>query len=824
LVLAARRGLLRARTLSASVLAWSTGRIRRLRLRVAGALNRWYRVAGVRRLVLSIALAVALPTVVWFLTASLLAWERYQTVLEMRETVSLAEFAVAGHDAIHALQTERSLAATRLAGGNSFFEARLIEAHGQADSAIAALGSRMAQLSESPAREALAACLQDLDRLREEVRSLRISVDISRFDVIEAVDGYNHLIEGLTVCLTLIEEATAQAVVTRHLRALRAFTTYKDFADLERGYGTALLAGESWDARVQQGFLRYSEVQLPYLRRMLTEPSPELARALSLVNDGDAQARLIELRRHVGNPGNAPPMPEVWFAVASERFERMRAAERELMEAVTDTASGIQIVAQRELTHMLLGFGVAALFLPILSAGIAAGVGRRMQDERQQTMRIEYLATRDSLTGLFNRRHFEELAETAIREAHKHRRPLALFVVDLQRFGDINHIWSEAVGNRILREVARRIRDAAGDACVVGRTYGDEFSILCPDVGDNGKAQVLADALMANFESPFDIGDRHIHVNAKCGAAIYPRDAENYTGLLVAAQMARDVAKDSGGEPFQFFVPGMYERFRYQTTMEQGLEHAVERGELDIEFQPRILLADESMVAAEALLRWNHPRLGRVTPERFIRVAEATGAILGIGRWVLTEGCRQAKAWTENGMGRMRLSVNLSAVQFHQANIVDDVCSALETSGLEPALLELEVTETAVMVDMDHSIDILHRLRELGVTLSIDDFGTGYSSLSYLQKFPVQQLKLDKAFVRNLPTDYDAVAIAESVISLANALSLEVVAEGVETLEQSLFLRRTGCLEAQGYLYSRPLSEIDLHQFAIQRNSGLASA
>ncbi|MDQ2068972.1 putative bifunctional diguanylate cyclase/phosphodiesterase [Natronospira bacteriovora] len=780
-----------------------------------------------RHLLFWIIVAVAIPTTAWFLTAAWIAHDRYQTVRSMNYTGQLADFALAGNRLIHALQLERSLSAAHLVEGDPFFSVRLAEARQETSRHMRQVQHQMLNLPAAPLTRQLDNCMQEVRGVEERLQSLRHNINLGHLTVMEGVDGLSIVIEDIHACLSVVEQASNESAITQRLRTLRAFAAYKDFADLERSYGTALLAAGIPDPGVYRQFLHHAELQAPYARRILTEQDSGLEKALGYVHDSEVEQRLHDLRtvmtqaidgRSDANR-NALPVPEVWFAVASDRLEALHQAERMLMDKLSSTVAGIDASARQDLQRVLAAFGVTALAVPLLSLGIAAGVGRRIRLERRQNRNIRFLATRDFLTGLYNRRRFDEVARRVIAKARRYDRKAALLIIDLHRFTDINHIWGEAVGDAVLRETASRLKVVAGRHALIARTYGDEFSILLPDCNDHVEAEVQARQIMAVFSAPFDLEHRSINIQASGGGAVFPDDGSDQEEMMVAARLARDVAKESSSDSFHFFSAGMYERFEYQVVIEEGLKQALSNKEFEVYYQPRLRLPDQKLVAVEALVRWNHPALGQVNPEDFVPVAEANGSIVRIGRWVLEEACRRAVDWQRDGLPDLRVSVNLSAVQFHQSDIIADVTRALEKSGLPADRLELELTETAVMADIDQSAEILLKLRELGVMLSIDDFGTGYSSLSYLQRFPVQQLKLDKSFVHGLPQDADAVAIARTIINLSQGLNREVVAEGVENAEQAQFLSEAGCKEGQGYYFSKPLTARELSAFASEKSN-----
>jgi EAL domain-containing protein (putative c-di-GMP-specific phosphodiesterase class I) len=339
----------------------------------------------------------------------------------------------------------------------------------------------------------------------------------------------------------------------------------------------------------------------------------------------------------------------------------------------------------------------------------------------------------------------------------------------------------------------------------VARLGGDEFLILLTDLHHTDDVYIVAQKILDALEHPFALEGREVHLNASIGVSLYPQDGEDFDTLLGHADVAMYRAKDLGRGTYQFFTQAMSAGLKQRVEREGQLRHALEKGELQLAFQPKVDLASGAISGAEVLLHWNHPELGIVAPANFIPLAEETGLIVPIGEWVLRSACAQAKAWIDAGLPPVAMAVNLSARQFLHHDIVALVESALKQTGLPPGLLELELTETLIARDVEKVAATIERLHSAGVRFSIDDFGTGYSNLSQLQRFRVDRLKIDQTFVRNLHAGRNDAAIALAIISLARALDLKVIAEGVETAEQCAFLRKHGCDEIQGYYFSRPV-------------------
>jgi diguanylate cyclase (GGDEF)-like protein/PAS domain S-box-containing protein len=418
---------------------------------------------------------------------------------------------------------------------------------------------------------------------------------------------------------------------------------------------------------------------------------------------------------------------------------------------------------------------------------------------------LEFQAKHDTLTGLANRNLLRERLSDAIAVAARVARPIWVVFIDLDRFKYVNDTLGHEAGDALLKLLAARLQDVVRDADTVARMGGDEFVLVLPDQVDDGAGEAVMQRIMEAVSQPLQIEDHEFFLTCSIGVATFPNDGDTAERLIKHADIAMYRAKEMGRNTCQFYTESMNERTLERLAMEGDLRHALERGEFELHYQPQVSLPHGAIVGMEALLRWNHPSLGQISPARFIGLAEEMGLIVPIGAWVLRTACAQARAWQLDGLGDLRVAVNLSARQFTQKALEQSIASMLAEVGLAPQLLEIELTESMVMSDVEHAITILRNLKALGVHISIDDFGTGYSSLSYLRRFPIDALKIDQSFVKDLSVDPDDAAIVRSIISLAHSLRLQVIAEGVETNEQLAFLRAHGCDQMQGYLFSRPL-------------------
>ncbi len=420
---------------------------------------------------------------------------------------------------------------------------------------------------------------------------------------------------------------------------------------------------------------------------------------------------------------------------------------------------------------------------------------------------LEFQTNRDALTGLANRNLLRDRLSQAISYAYRYNHPIWILFIDLDRFKFINDTLGHRAGDTLLKAVSARLQAAVRETDTVARMGSDEFVLILPERTDAGLSTNIVQRIMDAVAQPLQIEEHEFFISSSIGVAVYPADGETPEDLLKHADIAMYRAKETGRNNFQFYTSTMNERALERLRIESDLRNALERDEFILYYQPQVDLRTCEIVGVEALIRWQHPEWGMVPPARFITLAEETGMIVPIGAWVIKTACHQGKAWQQLGLGNFRVAVNLSARQFAQQDLVETVAQALNESGLDPTCLEIELTESLVMADVDRAIGILRELKALGVTLSIDDFGTGYSSLSYLKRFPIDVLKIDQSFVNDISVDADDAAIVSSIISLAHSLRLQVIAEGVETQSQLDYLRENGCDQMQGYFFSRPITQ-----------------
>ena len=433
------------------------------------------------------------------------------------------------------------------------------------------------------------------------------------------------------------------------------------------------------------------------------------------------------------------------------------------------------------------------------------GVHSDITDAKTHQDELARQANHDSLTGLPNRNLLWDRIDRACVRTQRYGDFAAVAFLDLDNFKVVNDSLGHSLGDHLLRAVAARLESSLRAMDTVARLGGDEFVLVLADQKSEQSVSGELQRIVESFSQPFAVDGRDVFITASVGIALYPQDAKDPESLMKSAELAMYRAKESGRNAYQLYTAEMQTRVNERLALESKLRRALERGEFSLHYQPLVDLRSNRVFGCEALLRWNQPDLGMVGPAQFIPLAEETGLIVPIGEWVLRTACRQSKAWQDAGLPAVSMAVNISARQFREKNLLQVVTKILGETGLDPTQLEFEVTESMIMHDAQNAIADLQAFRDMGVKLSVDDFGTGYSSLSYLKRFPVDRLKIDQSFVRDITTDADDAAIAQAVITLAHTMNLRVIAEGVETLEQLAFLRSNQCDEIQGYLFGKPM-------------------
>jgi len=496
----------------------------------------------------------------------------------------------------------------------------------------------------------------------------------------------------------------------------------------------------------------------------------------------------------------------------SEVLPTLRESDPKLLDLAFHVVETGQPEKYEGYFHALDRWFIASFFMA--EDDLLAVIFDNITERKTAQQKIEHLAYHDSLTGLPNRLLAEDRMTQAAAHAQRDRTMAALLFLDLDSFKGVNDSLGHSCGDDLICAVAERLRGCVRDTDTISRHGGDEFLIVLTGPRTSDAISTTAGKILAGIAHPVEIQGQTLLTTASIGIAVYPDDGTDFATLLKKADTAMYHAKEEGRNTYRFFDERMNIGVAEQLRLRNGLRQALDNGEFELHFQPQIDLASDRVIGAEALIRWTHPDLGRVPPDRFIPVAEESGLIVPIGDWVLHEACRHAAAWQTEGLAGITVAVNLSALQFKRGNLKQTIASALAKSGLDPACLELELTESILIKDVEEVLATVFQLKALGLKLAIDDFGTGYSSLSYLKRFKVDKLKIDKSFVRDLATDPDDAAIIRTIIQMARSLNLRTIAEGVEDQDMLDRLRVFQCDEVQGYLIARPMPAADFVAFA----------
>ena len=483
-----------------------------------------------------------------------------------------------------------------------------------------------------------------------------------------------------------------------------------------------------------------------------------------------------------------------------------------LVDAATAIDDVAAIIINAGMRHMVTGFVVTEN-----GKYLGVGNGHDLLNHITQRKQAElyYLAHYDQLTQIPNRMLMNDRLHMACRDADRNKTLVAVMFIDVDRFKLINDTMGHRFGDLLLQAIAERLATCIRGNDTVARLGGDEFAVLLHDLELASDANITAQRIIESFFSPIHILDREVFITVSLGLAIYPTDERDSSNILAKADAAMYEAKVSGCNAYRVYRPGLSMHTSDQLSLEADLRYAIEREELVLHYQPQLNTANGGIVGVEALVRWKHPQLGLLQPSSFIEIAESSGMIVDIGKWVLREACQQQREWSLCQPHRLRMAVNISAVQFRREDFIDIVRTVIEETGVDPSCIELELTENVAMHNADNVMNILCELKLIGVQLAIDDFGTGFSNLSYLRRFPFDRLKIDQSFVRDIDKLPANRAIVHAIVSLARSLSLEVVAEGVET--DAELAHMNSCDEVQGYLHARPMSAIDTRAWLAKR-------
>lgn len=491
-----------------------------------------------------------------------------------------------------------------------------------------------------------------------------------------------------------------------------------------------------------------------------------------------------------------------------ESIERLLEIDNSLpivvLSGQDDEAFSLKAVQMGAQDYLIKGIGDGHL----INRAIRYAVERKRAERN-----IQYLAHYDSLTGLGNRVLFRERLEYAVARAKRNQSQIAILFIDLDRFKHINDTLGHDMGDSLLVEVSKRLTGCVRKEDTIARLGGDEFVVVLEELNDMNAAALVANKIIDVLSAPCEIEQQQLYITPSIGITIYPNDNLDTNELLKNADTAMYLAKETGRNRYQFYTDDMNKESKNRLEIETKLRSALENDEFELHFQPKFDIKTEDMTGVEALIRWNHPELGMVPPLDFIPLAEETGLIIPIGEWVIKKSCEYLQQWKTQGFEPFRVAVNLSPTQFNNNEIVDFILDTLIEYNIKPKEFEVEITEGLLMEDTETTINLLNKLKAWGLHISIDDFGTGYCSLGYLKKFPIDTLKIDRSFVKDIMTEPDDAAIAEAIIGLGHSLNLSVTAEGVEDEDQLKFLRQHGCHEGQGYFYSKPLDADSLAEF-----------
>jgi diguanylate cyclase (GGDEF)-like protein len=503
------------------------------------------------------------------------------------------------------------------------------------------------------------------------------------------------------------------------------------------------------------------------------------------------------LQREVESASPSVQKVQAILAEISGINEKLTPIENHFVDALSDAS---------RMTYRLLQGIMLAATPGLLLFGTALSM-RILQQRKRTEDRVNHIAFHDDLTSLPNRLMLNQSLDRALSRHRRAETKLAILFLDLDRFKVINDSLGHEVGDELLRQVADRLRAQLREGDTVGRMGGDEFVVLIENHENQRDISICAERIIEQLSAPYVLGRRSCHVTLSIGISVFPTDGNDSQSLLKAADLAMYRAKATGRNSYLYYSPSMNVQTEERLQLELDLRHALERGEFLLHYQPKVEIATGLITGIEALLRWKHPLRGLISPLDFIPLAEETGLIVPIGEWVLATACARNKAWQDQGLTKLSVAVNLSARQFADPMLLPKLTRIIHASGLDPSSLELEITESVVMSQGECAVAALAKLKSIGVQIAIDDFGTGYSSLAYLKRFPIDTLKVDRSFVRDIPSDSGDKKITRAVIAMAHSLKLKVVAEGVETADQLAFLRTHRCDAVQGYFLHRPLPE-----------------
>ncbi len=538
----------------------------------------------------------------------------------------------------------------------------------------------------------------------------------------------------------------------------------------------------------------------------------------SIIDEIDhSNKQLVEIENHLFELIHQDRSADAYALIKRSEYKALKSrysdANQQLISALVDQAGILFNRLSDQQNKTLFIVGVLLLTLLVLWIIVLWSIENYRKNKEAHDKELSVLAQIDGLTGLSNRSLFQSRLSEALNQSIRQGQPVALLIIDIDNFKVINDSYGHPTGDKLLKEVAKRLKARCRSTDIVARLGGDEFGIIAPFIDQDYGASSMAVDLVNACRGAFELNGHHIIAQCSIGVSQFPNDAENHEDLLVKADMALYQAKDAGRNTFRFFDRELENRARNRQALIKDMRNGIDNAEYQLHYQPIIDIARGELVGTEALIRWQHPTRGSVSPADFIPIAESSQLIIPLGDWVIREACQQLRRWSDKGLPAFSMSVNLSAVQFQNESLLDTLHKEITASGIEPKCLELEITESTIMESGEKVIELLSALTDLGIRLAIDDFGTGYSSLAYLKRFPVDRLKIDRAFIRDLPGDKDDSAIASTIINISKILKLQVVAEGVENFEQLEFLRNEHCHFAQGFYLAKPMPPMAFEQW-----------
>ncbi|MDQ2075147.1 bifunctional diguanylate cyclase/phosphodiesterase [Marinimicrobium sp. ABcell2] len=754
-------------------------------------------------------IAIALPLVACLLLASLLALQLWRDVQQAQRVEQLIEVAVSVSAVISDLQDERGMSAAVVSGVTAF--SRQLSA--QRDATDEQVRELARLLNQHADRRGVMAVQSRAQAALAELPDIRERVDREHIEPLAKVASYTRIIDQLLDTLYVVAldvEVADLAVQMVNFQRLQAFV---EDASLERGLGAILLGTKGLSQTHYQLFIKNLEAQREQLDQMAEAAPQSMDRQIYNIISTSPYAPEMEVfrarivqRQQVAEPDSQAAL--AWFRLASAYIAEIDESLNLWVDSLHDTAGE----KMQRATVNYIGLGTVLLLLLGSVTGISMTLARRLVGkiaaERSNAERIRFLGRHDPLTKLPNRYYFQELLEAEQRATMEHKGMLALHLLDIVDFKGVNRVWGIEIGDAVIQCVAQRLRQRLPTGCQLARLHSDQFAVLQPAITSKKAAESLARSFINALAEPISVGDRQLSIQTRIGITLYPPNATTYNMLMRNADLARQHVAAGGN--YAFYISEMYEKYLAARELVRDLRRAVMSNEFLLEYQPKVELSSNRLCGAEALIRWQHPQKGLLGPDQFIPEAERSGLIADIGHWVFAETCRQLQAWRQAGLQPPVVAVNLSPVQIRQTDLLAHFADALERYEVDPAWLELEVTETALIGDMKKTLDVLQQLRDMGVSLTIDDFGTGYSSLSYLQQLPAQSLKLDRSFVTVLGDSPQTEHIVDAVITLSHGLGMDVVAEGVENKLQLEMLKDKGCDIAQGFWLSKPLSAGEL--------------